>query len=86
MLSSNPISSPCGELRDQSLNCILWTLGSLPETHFFDAGIDPLMGTSHFHMGGWVMESDYKSDGLIKSDRLIKSDGLITSDGLTMSD
>ena len=41
MLSSNPISSPCGELRDQSLNCILWTLGSL---HFFDtgtAGIDP---------------------------------------------
>ena len=83
MLSSYPISSPCGQffyltqpkigkfftiksqrkefevprsipefikccsgigpsiLRDQSLNCILWTLGSLPEPHFFDAGIDP---------------------------------------------
>ena len=28
-------------LRDQSHNSILWTLGSLPEPHFFDAGIYP---------------------------------------------
>ena len=27
-------------LRDQSLNRIFWTLGSLAEPHFLDAGID----------------------------------------------
>ena len=33
-------------LKDQSLNLILWTLGSLPELHFFDAGIN---SRPHFH-------------------------------------
>ena len=28
-------------LRDQSLNHILWALGSFPEPHFLDAAIDP---------------------------------------------
>ena len=39
-------------LRDQSLNRILWTLGSLPEPHFlrWDQS-QTLIGTSHFHMG-----------------------------------
>ena len=41
--NSNTSSSGIGPsiLSDQSLNCILWTLGSLPEPHFFDAGTDP---------------------------------------------
>ena len=38
-------------LRDWSHNIIFWTLGSVPEPHFFDAGMSQtLIGTSYFNL------------------------------------